>query len=71
VTLRSVTSLELIKVERGNIVADSHSVLIRWRNHFSQLLNVHGVNDIRHTEIHTGEPPVPKPSALEVNDLKS
>jgi len=30
------------------------------------MLNVHGVNDIRHTEIHTAEPLVPEPSAFEV-----
>ena len=34
--------------------------------HFPQLLNVHGVNDIRHTEIHTAEPLVPEPSGFEV-----
>jgi hypothetical protein len=35
-------------------------------NYFSQLLNVHGVNDVRQTEIHTAEPLVPEPSAFEV-----
>jgi hypothetical protein len=29
-------------------------------------LNVHGVNDVRQTEVHTAEPLVPEPSALEV-----
>jgi len=29
-------------------------------------LNVHGVNDITQTEIHTAEPLVPEPSASEV-----
>jgi len=37
----------------------------RWRNYFSQLLNEHGVNDVRQTEIHTAEPIVPEPSAFE------
>jgi hypothetical protein len=27
--------------EKGDLVADSHSILARWRNYFSQLLNVH------------------------------
>jgi len=36
------------------------------RNHFSQLLNVHGVTNVRQTEIHTAEPLVPEPSASEV-----
>jgi len=37
-----------------------------WRNHFSQLLNVRGVNDVRQTLIHTTKPLVPEPSAFEV-----
>jgi hypothetical protein len=40
--------------------------LARWRKYFSQLLNAHGVNDIRQTDIHTEEPLVPEPSASEV-----
>jgi hypothetical protein len=32
---------------------------------FSQLLNVHGVNDVRQTEIHTAEPLSPEPSVFE------
>ena len=36
-----------------------HSIMARWRNYFSQLLNVHEVNDIRQAEIHTVEPLVP------------
>jgi hypothetical protein len=39
---------------------------MRWRSHLSQLLNVHGVNDIRQTEINTAEPLVPELSAFEV-----
>ena len=35
-------------------------------NYFSQLLNVHGVYDIKHTDIHTTEPVMPEPSAFEV-----
>ena len=48
------------------MVADSHSILARWRNHFSQLLNIHGVKDVRQTQLHTAEPLVPEPSAFEV-----
>jgi hypothetical protein len=40
--------------------------LARWRNYFSQILNVHGVNKVRQTEIHTAEPLVPEPNASEV-----
>ena len=45
---------------------DSHSILVRQTNHFSQVLNVYGVNDVRQTEIHTAEPLAPEPSAFEV-----
>jgi len=27
----------------------------KWRNHFSQIFNVHGHNDFRQTEIHTAD----------------
>ena len=56
----------IVKDEKGDLVADSHSILNRWRNHFSQLLNVHGVNDVRQTEINTAESPVLDPRAFEV-----
>jgi hypothetical protein len=39
--------------------------LARRRNHFSQLLDVHGVNDVRQTEILTAEPLLPERSAFE------
>jgi hypothetical protein len=48
------------------MVADSHSIMARWRNYFSQILNVHGVSDVRQEEIHTAEPLVPEPSVLGV-----
>jgi len=37
----------------------------KWRKYFCQLLNVHGFNDARQTEIHTVEPLVPEPSVFE------
>jgi hypothetical protein len=33
-------------------------------NYFCQLLIVHGVNDVRQTEVHAAEPLVPEPSFL-------
>jgi hypothetical protein len=56
---------DIVKEEKGDLVADSHSILVRWRYHFSQLLNTHGVNDVRQTETHTAEPLMPKPAAFE------
>ena len=38
-----------------------------WRSHFSQQLKVHGVNNVKQTEIHTAEPLVPELSAFEVD----
>ena len=52
--------------EKGDLVADPHSILARFRKHFSRILNVHGVSDGRQTAIHTAEPLVPEPSAFEV-----
>jgi hypothetical protein len=43
-------------VKENGDLADSHSILNRWKNYFCQLLNVHGVNDVRQTKIHTAEP---------------
>jgi hypothetical protein len=50
----------------GDLLADSHNILNRWKNYFSQLLNVHRVSDVRQIEIHTAEPLVPDPSPFEV-----
>ena len=52
---------------RTSIVKDAKGDLVaRWRNYFSHILNVRGVNDVRQTEIHTAEPLVPEPRAFEV-----
>ena len=65
----------IVKDDKGDLIADSHSILARWKNHFSRLLNIHGVNDVRQTELHTAEPLVPEPSASEaelaIEKLKS
>ena len=55
-----------MKDEKGDLVADSHSIVAGWRNYFSQLFNGHEVKDVRQAEIHTAEPLVPEPSAAEV-----
>jgi hypothetical protein len=41
-------------------------ILNRWKNYFSQLLNLHNVSDVRQIEVHTAEPLVPGPNRLEV-----
>jgi len=35
-----------VKDKKGDLVADSHSIVARWRNYFSQLFYVHGVKDV-------------------------
>ena len=35
--------------EKGDLFTYSHSILAKWRKHFSQLLNVHGVKVDRNT----------------------
>jgi hypothetical protein len=64
-----------VKDEKGDLARESHSIWARWRNHFCQLLNEDGVNDVRQTETRTAEPLVPEPSAFEfemtIGKLKS
>jgi hypothetical protein len=31
----------LIKDENGDLLVDSHNIMNRWKNYFSELLNVH------------------------------
>jgi hypothetical protein len=52
--------------ESGDPLTDSRSVLNKWKNNFRQLFNVHGVNDVTQTEMHTAEPFIPEPSSLKV-----
>jgi hypothetical protein len=41
----------IVKEEKGDLVADTHCIMARWRNYFSQILNVHGVSDVRQAEM--------------------
>jgi hypothetical protein len=43
----------LVKDENGDLLADSHYILNRWKNYFSQLLNVHNVSDLGQLEVRT------------------
>jgi hypothetical protein len=56
----------LVKDENGDMLADSHNILNRWKNYFSQLINVRNVSDVRQIEVHTAEQLVHGPSHLEV-----
>jgi hypothetical protein len=58
--------INIIKDENGNLLADPQNVLNRWKNFFNQVLNVHGVHDVRQMDIHMAEPLVPEPRPVEV-----
>jgi hypothetical protein len=58
-----------VEDENGDLLVDSHNILNRWKNYFSQLLNEHDASDVRRTEVHTAEPLVPGPSRLKVKML--
>jgi hypothetical protein len=55
-----------VKDENGDLLADSHNILNRWKNYFSQLLNLHNASDIRQIEVHRAQPLVSSPSCLQV-----
>jgi hypothetical protein len=59
----------IVRKENGDLFADSYSILARWRNNFSKLLNVHGVYHVRHIQIlvHRAEKLLPEPSAYELS----
>jgi len=48
------------------LVTEFHHIFVMCWNHFLQLVSVHGVSDLRQTEIHTAQPIVPELSAFEV-----
>jgi hypothetical protein len=53
----------LVKDENGDLLVDSHNILNRWKNYFSQLWNV---SDVRQIKVHMAEPLVPGLSRLDV-----
>ena len=52
-----------VKDENGDLVADSHSIVARWRNYFPQLFNVYGLRKLGRQKY---TPLVPEPSAAEL-----
>jgi hypothetical protein len=55
-----------VKGESSDLLAGFHNTLKKLKNYFCQLLNVHGVNDVRQTELHTAEPLASEPNYFEV-----
>jgi hypothetical protein len=58
--------INIIKDENGNVIEAPQSVPNRWKNFFNQVLNVHGVHDVRQMDIHMPEPMVPEHSLVKV-----
>jgi hypothetical protein len=60
--------INIIKYENGNLLADPQSVSNGWKNFFNQVLNIHGVDDVKQMDIHTAETLKPEPSPVEVEN---
>jgi hypothetical protein len=62
----------LVNNENNYLLADFHNILNRWKNYFSQLLNVLSVNNVRQIEIHAAEPLLSDsiPSEFEITTTK-
>jgi hypothetical protein len=45
----------LVKNEKGNLLADSHNILNKRKNYISQPLNVYGAGDVKQMELHIAE----------------
>jgi hypothetical protein len=41
--------------DENDDLADSHNILSRWKNYFSQLLNVHNDDRPKEVRVHTAE----------------
>jgi hypothetical protein len=65
---RGINELKKSYQPRINIIKDENGVcfLNRWKNFFNQVLNVHGVHDVRQMDICMVEPLVPEPSLVKV-----
>jgi hypothetical protein len=55
-----------MKDENGDLLADSHIILNRWKSYFSQLLNVHNISNVRHISVHTAEPTGPRRLEMDI-----
>jgi hypothetical protein len=57
--------LNIVKDEKCDLVADTHSIVARWRNYFSQLFNVHRFKNAGKEEKPTEEPLLTEPTTFE------
>jgi hypothetical protein len=56
-----------VKDEYGDVLADCHHILCRWKNDFSQFLSVHEVSYGSQIEVPTAEPLVLIPNLKSLN----
>jgi hypothetical protein len=56
----------MVNDESGDLFVGSHNTLMKWKNYYCQLLNVHGVNNVRQVVIRGVQPFVSEPSSFEV-----
>jgi hypothetical protein len=54
------------KGKKSDLFTDCYSIVVRWRNQYSQLFIAYGFSDVRQTELHTAEPLMPEAGAFEV-----
>jgi hypothetical protein len=59
---------KIIWNEKDDLFTDSYSILATWKKNvsLSSLIYVHGVSDVRQTEIHTAGPLLPESSTFKV-----
>jgi hypothetical protein len=55
----------VIKGQNCELLADDLNILNEWKNHFRQLLNVHGINELRQTGMYTPELLVPESTCFD------
>jgi hypothetical protein len=58
--------INIKKDENGNLLVEPQSVLNRWKNFFSQVLNVCGIHDVEQMDIHMAQPSLPEPSLVKM-----
>jgi hypothetical protein len=55
-----------VKNQNGELLADSHNILSKLKNYYSQLLNMHNISNVRQIDLHIAQPLLSGPSRLEV-----
>jgi hypothetical protein len=54
----------LVKDDKGDFFYRFLQYFKGWKNYFCHLLTVHGINDVRQTEMNTADPLEPVPTRL-------